>query len=156
MGRLKDSLVDSEVRQMHFEWVDVQPDEVDHQFQITPANQAQVIKHMRTGDKLEAVRITVLEGKETYDIIGSSCLPVPARPPLEALAGLTDWVPSRQLRKQLGKMLADDAADIQQCIAEGRLRLARWRAWCAWAWWVWYIGKAPLTLAIRFLRSSAG
>jgi hypothetical protein len=78
--------------------------------------------------------------------------PREARPPLNQLSSLTDWVPSPVIRKRQRKLLADETAEIIQFRTEGRKYLARWRLAWAWFYWFVYLLSTPFAMVTSAIR----
>jgi uncharacterized protein (DUF58 family) len=68
--------------------------------------------------------------------------PFENRAPLAGLVKISAWIPSRKLRDELKKMLADDQPEIQELIHEGRSTVARWRTACCKVRYFWMIGAS--------------
>lgn len=84
--------------------------------------------------------------------LASTIKPLARREPLDRLSGLTDWVPSRIIRKRLHKLIADDATEILHYRRQGRTALARWRAGWTWIHWLRYVLTGPVTLLLSAFR----
>ncbi len=65
---------------------------------------------------------------------------------------LTDWVPSKAVRKRQNKLLADESAEIAQFKKIGRRGLAKWRTAWAVAHWFRYLLTGPLVALVSAIR----
>lgn len=81
---------------------------------------------------------------------------MPSKPALSKLNAVNDLLPSPTLRKRLKKMMADQAAHIEELRAQGKWKSAKWIAASTWMLWAWYVFKSPLTSLLNAAKRVVG
>jgi hypothetical protein len=110
---------------------------------VAPVDYRQDVTVELTGVTATAEAGTVLRGKKSWvteqelQVLIELSKPMPPPDPVplfEGIASAIDWWPNKTVRIDLLKGLADEAADLQPLIAQGRTALVIWRQVCTWGW----------------------